>query len=272
MEAVMPDQAVMPDPAEPKAEEEEKNLPDPAEPKAEAEEEKKEVEEKPVEEKKNHDQRRWERVLKERAEYKAKADLYEQMNQQQQKPANTGRPEREKFASDEEYVDALTDWKIDQKLPKIREEFSQTQRISQQNQDWGNKIARAKTEYPDYEAVMEDAMDIPITPTVSEALQSSDFGADLAYYLAKNPQEAQRLNSLPPVTCAREIGRIESYLEYEKSQAKEKTAVVSKAPVPIKPGRNSTAPVAKSLESMTPSEYMTYMNKREQERRKKGRF
>jgi hypothetical protein len=248
---------------------EETPTPDPAEPKAEEEKKPEEIKtEEPV--KKNHDQRRWERTLKERAEYKAKAEWLEQQLQQKQAPADKeGRPARDQYQSDEDYVDALTTWKVDQKLSGVKAELAQHQTRSQTQTEWASKITQARAEYADYDTVMEDAQDIPISPDVAEAIQSSDLGGDIAYYLAKNPEEALRINSLTPMAAAREIGRIESYVEYEKTQSK-KVVPVSKAPSPIKPVKSSsTASGTKSLEDMSPSEYMAYMNKRETERRKR---
>lgn len=243
---------------------------DPAEPKAE-EDKKEEPEQKEEDQpKKTHDQRRWERLLKERAEYKAKVELYEQMQlQQQHKPVNSGRPSRDKFDSDEDYVSALTSWTVEQKLGNVKQELAQHQVQNQTQAEWASKINQARADYADYDSVMEDAQDIPIAPVVAEAIQSSDLGGDIAYYLGKNPDEALRLNSMSPVAASREIGRIESYLEYEKSQAKAKKVPVSKAPNPIKPVKSSAGSGAKSLEDMSPSEYMAYMNKREAERRKR---
>ena len=248
----------------------EEKTPDPAE-KAEETTEKKpeDAEKKDEQPKKNHDQRRWERTLKERAEYKAKAEWLEQQLQQKQAPAaKEGRPSRDKYESDEDYVDALTTWKVDQKLAGVKQELSQHQSKSQTQVEWASKITQARADYADYDTVMEDAQDIPIEPAVAEAIQSSDLGGDIAYYLAKNPDEASRINSLSPMAAAREIGRIESYVEYEKTQ-KLKKAPVSKAPAPIKPVHSSTSTASKSLEDMTPGEYMAYRNK--QEAARKGR-
>lgn len=233
------------------------------------------IDEKPVEEKaetekkpdaeKNHFQRRQERLLRERAEYKAEAEFLRSQFQNQQKQAQSkteGRPARDQFESDEDYVDALTDWKLDQKLSGVKEELAQHQNQSQVQSSWVSKVNQARQDYPDYETVMEDAQDIPISKSTAEAMQSSDLGADIAYYLAKNPDEAMRINSLSPIAAAREIGRIESYVEYEKDQAKKK-APVSKAPAPIKPVKSSSGSGSKSLEDMTPAEYIAYRNKQD---------
>lgn len=232
------------------------------------EDEKKPEEKKPEEPRKNHDQRRWERTLKERAEYKAKAEWLEaQLNQQKVPTQQSGRPARDQFTNDEDYVDALTTWKVDQKLGSVKQELAHQQSQSRTQTEWVSKINQARTDYSDYDTVMEDAQDIPIDPSVAEAIQSSDLGGDIAYYLAKNPEEAIRINSLSPIAAAREIGRIESYVEYEKTH--KKVAPVSKAPSPIKPVRSSTGSGTKSFEDMSPGEYVVYRNKQDAARRRR---
>jgi hypothetical protein len=231
---------------------------EPAEPKAEEKPAEEKAEEAP---KKNHDTRRWERLMRERAEFKAKADWLEQQYSKQNaqtQPAND-RPARDQYANDEDYVDALTTWKVDQKLSGVKQELAQHQNQSQTQASWISKINQARADYSDYDAVMEDSQDIRITPEVAEAIQSSELGGDIAYYLAKNPVEAERINSLSPIAAAREIGRIESYVEYEKTNKPK--VPVSKAPVPIKPVRSSTGSGTKSLEDMSPAEFIAYRNK-----------
>lgn len=223
------------------------------------------------EEPKNHFQRRQERLLKERAEYKAKVELYERMITQQQQPqqpaAVEGRPSRAAFDDDESYVDALTTWKVDQKLANVKQEINQHRAQEDTQSSWATKVTEARSAYADYESVMEDAEDVPIQPHVAEAIQGSEVGADVAYYLAKHTDIVDKINRLSPMAAAREIGKIESKIEAEKS--KSKTAPVSKAPAPINPPRASTSAGLKSLESMSMDEFAKFMNKRDAERRKR---
>jgi hypothetical protein len=229
-------------------------------------EEDKKPDPKPAEEpKKNHDTRRWERLMRERAEFKAKADWLEQQMTVKKQETVSGSPARDKFGSDEEYVQALTDYMVEKKLSGVKQELTQHQEQTRTQNDWMSKINQARTDYSDYDAAMEDAQDIPISEHTKEAIQSSDLGGDIAYYLAKNPEEALRINSLSPMAAAREIGRIESYVEYEKTQ-KTKKPPVSKAPSPIKPV-HSQGSGTKSLEDMTPAEYIAYRDKQQAKRR-----
>ena len=67
---------------------------------------------------------------------------------------------------------------------------------------------------------------------------------DVAYYLGKNPKEAERIVSLPTLSQVREIGKLEAKLLAEP--AKPKTP--SKAPAPITP-LTGAAPVTTDVPS-----------------------
>lgn len=203
-----------------------------------------------------HNRRQWERLTRERAEFKAKAELLEQQFRSQQAPANDkdNRPARESFDNDEDYVDALTDYKVRQHMGTLQEKISETTRRSQVDAAWDTRVQAAEKTYPDFRQVIGGAEDVKISPELMDAMKSSDHGPDLAYYLAKNPDEAGRLVSLSPVAAAMELGRIASYIEYEKTQ---KSAEVSKAPPPARvPSGSTTKSGMKSLSEMSFDEYV----------------
>lgn len=77
-----------------------------------------------------------------------------------------------------------------------------------------------KEEFPDFQAVML-ADDNRIDAALFDALLDSDYGAPLAYQLAKDQKTTDHLNSLgdDPAALAREIGRLEA--RYEASLNKD---------------------------------------------------
>lgn len=243
---------------QPKTEEEVEK--DPA---ATEEKPKEEEEEKEEEKRKKHSTIRWENHLKRTYKAEARAEYLEKQLrdlQQQQSPKQpAGAPDRKSFSSDEEYVQKLNAWTVDQRMATVKQELAQQQQDSRVQTEWAQKITQARADYSDYDSTMSDAADVPVSEALESAIQSSEFGGDIVYFLAKNPDEALRLNSLNQIAAAREIGRIESYIEYEKSQVK-KPVVASKAPAPIKPVKTSGA-AQKSLEDMTPAEFIAFRNK-----------
>lgn len=71
---------------------------------------------------------------------------------------------------------------------------------------------------------------LAISPDMAEVIQESDDGPALAYYLGKNPDVADKIAQLPPKAAARELGKIEARLAFEREKAKSEK--VSKAPPP----------------------------------------
>lgn len=173
----------------------------------------------------------------------------------QQAPA---KPTPDQYQDYAEYVEALTEWKADQ---KVREAMSARdadrakeaeQKVQQtRTQAWVERQTAARAAMPDYDEVV-GLSDIPIAPHVAETILDSEQGPALAYHLAKNPELAQRINSLPPLAAAREIGRLESSLGKPAAQTAASAKPVSNAPDPIKPigaGRtNSTDPKNMSMD------------------------
>jgi len=177
---------------------------------------------------------------------KARADALERQlqggnaTQKPEKPAAAaepaGRPKETDFDSYAEFVDKLTDWKMEQR-ETARAAEAATQKAAQsqaeQKKAWNEKVNTFKSETPDYNDVLQAAEDIQVSPAMNEAIITSDHGPAIAYHLAQHPEEAQRIAALSPVAAAREIGKIEAALAAETATPAPK-ARVSKAPAPAK--------------------------------------
>lgn len=88
----------------------------------------------------------------------------------------------------------------------------------------------AKTN-PDYMEVTRDPS-VPITARMAEVIADSEDGPALAYHLAKNVEIADAISRLPDLAQARELGRLEAQLAFERKQADEARKRVSAAPPP----------------------------------------
>lgn len=84
---------------------------------------------------------------------------------------------------------------------------------------------------PDYMEVTRDP-NVPITAQMAEVIADSEDGPALAYHLAKNIDVAESIARLPALAQARELGKIEAKLTYERQQAEEAKKRVSQAPPP----------------------------------------
>lgn len=127
---------------------------------------------------------------------------------------------------------------------------------------FNKRAERMRAKYPDF----DEAISAPIfSPAVSQEVLDSEYGAEIGYYLAKNPDEALRLSSLPPSKVAKEIGK----LEIRFSSFTKKT--VSTAPPPINPLDGDDA-VKPDLEKMPIEDFMKAEKKKIIERKKRGFF
>ena len=107
-----------------------------------------------------------------------------------------------------------------------------------------------KKETPDYDEVIGNNDKVTITIAMATAIGDlGDTGPKVAYYLGKNPQEAERIAKLPLNQQALEIGRLEA-----KATAAPKIQKTN-APAPIRPIVGGATPAAKDLSEMSMDEY-----------------
>jgi hypothetical protein len=225
--------------------EETQNLPD-------AEEETKPTEEteKPVPKL----EKRWNKVVYEREQARKEAakerELRESLEQRLQaletakQPEKVEDPDREPqpgdFTDAFEYARELAKYAADNALKnrdKIEAERKQTEERQKLNEAWKSKVEAAKSELPDYEAMVASS-DITVSDQVRDAILESDVGAKILYHLAENPEVAEKINGLSVVSALREIGRIEA--RFEKAPEVKPVVKKSNAPAPITPIRGGS--------------------------------
>lgn len=74
------------------------------------------------------------------------------------------------------------------------------------------RVEDFKAVTPDFDDVMKKASSLQIADPVYDMILESDHSAHLAYYLARNPDEVENLNTMSPVQAARRLGSIEARL------------------------------------------------------------
>lgn len=186
------------------------------------------------------------------------------------------KPKREAFDSDEEFVEALTDWKIDSKLKASQEEVTKTvsdreekDAITEVYNNLDAMVESGKEKYEDFaEKVFDKALSI--SPDMTEIILDSDteVSVEIMYYLASNPDESAEIAKMSKEKAARMIGKIEAKLA-AKSAAEEENVEkkgeedlekvppkkkLTNAPEPIKPVR-TTGVVDKDPSQMSAKEY-----------------
>jgi hypothetical protein len=142
-------------------------------------------------------------------------------------------PKLEDFNYDEAaYQAALMTHVTAEAARKVREDARREQAeeaAKQRVKSWKTRESEFKAKHEDYESIAYYA---PITDAMVEVIQESELGPEIAYYLGKNRDEAERIAQLDPVKAAREIGRLEARLEKPSAPAVPKPVAVSKAPPP----------------------------------------
>ena len=170
----------------------------------------------------------------ERRALKVYADRLEAMQKQpvqQPAPQHDGKPTMAQFANVEDYVEAVADWKLQE-----RDRASQQQQIQQQQQTVLGKTEKIYAEAEKIQGFDREAFDaLPLTTPIAQAIIESDMSAKLMAHLTENPSEVARISTLSYARQAAEIGKLEVKLATAPK--------VSKAPEPITPisGRSGNA-------------------------------
>jgi hypothetical protein len=216
--------------------------------------------------KQNHAARRWEKMIRESERARAEADMLREENERlkgaTQTNATNTRPSRNQFNTDEDFNNAVMDW-VENKTARVTAQATaEAQRVHEEKEvssTWKAREDELRKNHSDYDDVISDASDVVIPPVAVDAILSSEHGPELRYYLAQNPDTAEKLNHMVPIAAIREICKIEARFEAEKTVAKPPVKT-SAAPDPIKPigGRGSAE--QKDVNKMTPTEYMAWRN------------
>lgn len=194
-------------------------------------------------------------------------------SQKKSEDAPPERPDPKDFKDYEAYSEALTDWKVDQRLRQEEEkrqteakksEFKKQQETKVERYEEGIEAAREL--HDDFDDVIEE-YDGPLTIGMQQALLDSDMGPQVAYYIAQNPKVGEKMASMTIIQLNKEVARIEARLEAKSSKGSEDedaaaSRKTSKAPPPIDPAKGSS----KSKKSSDDQSYEEYLKERQKRR------
>ncbi|MBW7995370.1 MAG: hypothetical protein FVQ81_02120 [Candidatus Glassbacteria bacterium] len=114
----------------------------------------------------------------------------------------------------DEYIEKMTDWKVDQALKgerTKREQDANTALDLERQAEDDRKIAAAVVQYEDFEEVAM-VESLPYTPLMVEEVYESDNFTELAYHLGKNPEEVKRIAALSQKGQIRELAKVDMQL------------------------------------------------------------
>jgi len=176
--------------------------------------------------KKKSGSQRWKEKAQREAEekeYWRQQALSGQKAPQEPAPQPEGKPKQEDFETHAEWVEAVTDWKVDQKLAQRQVQSS-----------WEAKEAAAKAKYEDFDDALA-AAPMP-KPHIVQLMHKSPLTADIAYHLATHSADFRRINSLDPASAALELGEIVARIKAgNKPEAPQAPKPATKAPRPPSP-------------------------------------
>lgn len=169
-------------------------------------------------------------------------------------------PKRDQFGSYEEFIEARATWRAEKAAEaKAQKVLDENRRNDEQartkgeheklTRAWNTQLEKARDELEDFDEVCAESEAV-VTPKMSEAILESDKGALIAYYLAKNPGEAERISKLAP---SKQVAAIVALEDKVAKPAKQP----SKAPEPIKPV-GQKAEVEKDPSKMTDAEFAAW--------------
>ena len=196
-------------------------------------------------------QRRIDRLTRENEELKRQiAGKAQPPQDKPSEPAAPGKPKLEDFQTLEQYQEALTDWKLDQREQQRKEAEARTaaeEAVRKEQETWAKREKAARKAHDDYDDLME-TVQIPAGPGVLAARQAmleDENGAEMLYYLAKHPAELERIAGLSPASAILAIGKLSASLTPATDNGKPR---ITGAPKPPPPSGRPTRTVSDSVD------------------------
>lgn len=171
------------------------------------------------------------------------------------KPQEIGpEPLESQFSNSHEFKLAFRDWVADS--TRKQDAIQQAQARAEQERaqiakTWDEKLAKARTEIPDYDKILTEASSVMISNDCRDAIFECDNGPEIFIHLAQNPDEAKAIGEMRLDRMHRAIGKLDASLNKGEQKAAPKgtsIAEISKAPAPISPLKGASAPLNSALD------------------------
>ena len=170
-------------------------------------------------------------------------------------------PDISQFDTLDDYVEAVAEYKLNQKTQTAQSQHAQQTQAQAQAQDWVSKVEKVRSVAPDFDAVFNNVASIEFAPMALEAVAQHPKGAEIAYMLGKDVSEAYRIAALPPSQQLMAIGELAARTNVPKPKT------VSTAPAPVKPVGSSSGG-KKSINEMSDKEYSEFRANQIKQRRR----
>lgn len=202
--------------------------------------------------------------------YRKLAQLEDQLKPKQEQPQGPPpRPKLEDFPDNyDAYIEALSDWKTDQKLAAREQENLKKAREWQQQEaaraaveTYTSRANEFKTKVKDFDDVLDSVEDIQLHPAIQQSLLNYEKGPQLAYELARNRSALEKIAALQnPLDALRELGRFEASLTGAPPRIETRKPFTA-PPEPIRPvGKGSNGNVRVPLDQLPLRDYIRARN------------
>lgn len=178
--------------------------------------------------------------------------------QQRQEPQahqeESARPKLEDFESTEDWAEALSDWKIEEKLAARDQQASQAREVQtfqEKERVFQRNAAQFTLDHDDFDEVIRS---IPLSESTYKAALNSEKAPELLYHLGNDFELASRIDSMDSVSAAMELGRIEASLARAARN-------VSNAPEPVTPVSGVGGDADVDPDNMTTNEWLEWREK-----------
>ncbi len=213
----------------------------------------------------------------ERERLQARLAEYETKQQSPQAPAAvpapTGKPTVDQFETYEDFVEALADWKSEQKFAArdaVSARQADAERVLNTHTQYTERQEQYAATVADYWEKVHSNANRALSPVMTQAILASEQGPAIIYYLSTHPEEVDQLTRETlnvPVDAAPLMRRLlESKVSVASASSPAQTAPVVRrsAPTPIKPV-GSGLTVADTAPDDLPfgKAYVDEMNKRD---------
>lgn len=184
--------------------------------------------------------------------------------------ADPQRPDPAKFETMDQYLEALSDYKVEkaligerQRVAKQQQDDQQHRQVNQEREQWNSKIGDARKKHTDFDSVaLNPNLSVLEGSAVDWWVMNRPNGAEVLYHLGQNPELLESVNQMPAHEAAYELARIEMELS-----APPKPAPLPRAPRPPTEAtvKGSVDPLAAALQA---GDFSTYRRLKDAEERK----
>jgi len=152
--------------------------------------------------------------------------------------AATPKPTPDKFTDYSEYVEALSDWKTDQKIAAWeakRQQVEQQRAADVERQrltkSWSERVTAAKAKYSDFDDVaLQSETAIPQGSLIDAWILEDETGADMLYHLQKHPDEIQTILNQSVLQQAKSLALLS-----QRTNGSTRTAAAATGSAPAQP-------------------------------------